>query len=58
MWHLRGIFVAGAYIEITFEVDVAVACVFTDLCKSVGSICPCSIMPMAHIYNVTAIVVQ
>ena len=37
--HLSDTFVAGTYITITFEVDIAVPCVLAHICKNVGSVC-------------------
>ena len=33
MWHMEGIFVAGPYMGITCEVDVAVVYAFTHICR-------------------------
>ena len=52
MWHLRDIFVAGAYMATTCEADIAVACILTHLCKSIGSIYPYSIMAVCHIFAI------
>ena len=37
IWNLKGIFVAGAYMAITCEVDSAVACLLAHLGENVGS---------------------
>ena len=51
MWHLRGMFVAGTYMAITCEVDIAVACVVAHICKNVGSVCVFSIIAVKIIFR-------
>ena len=37
MWHL---FVAGTYMAVTCELDIAVALILAQMCKNIGSVCP------------------
>ena len=50
--NVRGIFVCGTYFTIIYEVFVVVACIFIDICKTVGSIYPFSLLPLCLIFAV------
>ena len=50
--------ISYTYCVNTCKVTVAVCCILADMCKSIGSTCPHSIMAVSDVGNVAAMFVQ
>ena len=50
MWHFRGIFVSGTYLEITYAVSIVAGNNLVDKYKNVGSVCPFNMIAVRVIF--------